>query len=55
VYAINLVLAVLSVSAAAKRDQNIPFWVVKSFVLGSLAYNELLLIKENEARASSSV
>ncbi|EKU20351.1 hypothetical protein NGA_2005520, partial [Nannochloropsis gaditana CCMP526] len=46
VYLINAVLAWDSIKEARKRDQSVFFWALKCFVLGALAHNELLLIRE---------
>ncbi len=46
VYLINAVLAYDSIKEAKKRDQSVFFWALKCFVLGALAHNELLLIRE---------
>ena len=41
VYGINTVLAVLAAFKASERGQPIPFWVVKTFAVGGLAYDQL--------------
>jgi len=46
IYLINAALAYDSVKQARKRDQSVFFWALKCFVLGALAHNELLLIRE---------
>ena len=49
VYFINGVLAWDSIKQAQKRDQSVFFWALKCFVLGALAHNELLLIREKKS------
>jgi hypothetical protein len=46
IYLINGALAFDSIKQAKKRDQSVFFWALKCFVLGALAHNELLLIRE---------
>lgn len=41
VYAINVVLAVLSIFKAQERGQPVPLWVAKTFTVGGLAYDQL--------------
>jgi len=41
VYAINAVLAAVSVFKARERGQPVPFWMVKTFTVGGLAYDQL--------------
>jgi hypothetical protein len=41
VYAINFVLAVLSVFKAGERGQPAFLWVAKTFSVGGLAYDQL--------------
>jgi hypothetical protein len=48
IYFINGVLAFDSIKQAKKRDQSVFFWALKCFVLGALAHNELLLIREKK-------
>lgn len=48
IYFINGVLAFDSIKQAKKREQSVFFWALKCFVLGALAHNELLLIREKK-------
>lgn len=48
VFAINLVLAILSTFEARKRDQPTILWAVKTFALGGLAYDQLTQISTVE-------
>lgn len=41
VYAINTVLAVLSIFKASERGQPVPLWFLKSFAVGGLAFDQL--------------
>jgi hypothetical protein len=41
VYAINIVLAVLAAFKAGERGQPAILWVVKTFSVGGLAYDQL--------------
>jgi hypothetical protein len=41
VYAINTVLAVIAAFKANERGQPIPLWVMKTFSVGGLAYDQL--------------
>jgi hypothetical protein len=41
VYTINAVLAVLAVFKAGERGQPAPLWVMKTFTVGGLAYDQL--------------
>ena len=41
VYAINLVLAILSIFKAGERGQPVPLWFAKTFSVGGLAYDQL--------------
>lgn len=40
-YTINAVLAVLAVFKAGERGQPAPLWVMKTFTVGGLAYDQL--------------
>lgn len=41
VYAINTVLAIVSIFKAQERGQPVPLWVTKTFLVGGLAYDQL--------------
>ena len=41
VYSINAVLAVLSIFKASERGQPAPLWVMKTFTVGGLAFDQL--------------
>ena len=41
VYAINTVLAIVAAFKAPERGQPVPLWVVKTFSVGGLAYDQL--------------
>jgi len=48
VYSINTVLAVLSIFKANERGQPAPLWVMKTFTVGGLAYDQLTQLPTTE-------
>ncbi len=55
-YAVNAVLAVLSVFKASERGQPSPLWVAKTFAVGGLAFDQLTQLPTlEEIKASKSI